>query len=102
MVKRRIGLYGATGSIGKSTADVLLRHKDRFEVVTVTACSRAEELAAIARRLGAKRAIVSDESSYKILRDALAGTEIAAAAGEQALLDTAAEKADLNIMAISG
>lgn len=102
MVKRRISLFGATGSVGQSTVDLLKRHKDRFDVVTVAANSRAEELASIARALNAQRAIICDESALKTLRTHLDGTRIKTAAGEKALLDAASEPVDLIVMAISG
>ena len=50
-VSRKIAILGATGSIGKSTLDLIERSPDRFEVVAVTAATNAEALAAIARRI---------------------------------------------------
>jgi 1-deoxy-D-xylulose-5-phosphate reductoisomerase len=102
MVKRRVSLFGATGSIGKSAVDLLRRHCDRFEVITVTANDKAAELARIARELKAKQAIVCDESAYKTLRSELQGTDILCAAGQAALIASAGQSADLVIMAISG
>lgn len=102
MVKRKISLFGATGSVGRSAADLLTRHKDRFEVVTVAANNRAVELAAIARQLDARHAIVCDEKAYNALRKNLSGTKISSAAGEAALIAAASEKVDLVIMAVAG
>ncbi|MES2907314.1 MAG: 1-deoxy-D-xylulose-5-phosphate reductoisomerase [Pseudomonadota bacterium] len=102
MVKRRVSLFGATGSIGQSTVDLLKRHADKFEVVTVAANSRATELAKIAIDLSAQRAIVCDESTIADLRYALSGKNIEVSGGENALLEAASEKVDLVIMAISG
>ncbi len=102
MVKRRVSLFGATGSIGASAIDLLERHKNLFEIVTVSANGKAHELAKIARRLAAKRAVVADENAYATLRDALEGTTILHAAGESALVEAAQEPVDLVIMAISG
>jgi 1-deoxy-D-xylulose-5-phosphate reductoisomerase len=39
-----VALLGATGSIGRSTLNVLARHRDRFRVVALTGARRAEEL----------------------------------------------------------
>jgi 1-deoxy-D-xylulose-5-phosphate reductoisomerase len=39
-----VAVLGATGSIGRSTLNVLARHRDRFRVVTLTGARRAEEL----------------------------------------------------------
>jgi 1-deoxy-D-xylulose-5-phosphate reductoisomerase len=43
-MKKRVSVLGATGSIGKSSLDVISRNKDEFEVVLLTARSRREEL----------------------------------------------------------
>jgi 1-deoxy-D-xylulose-5-phosphate reductoisomerase len=44
MMKKRIALLGATGSIGKSSIDIISRDKENFEVVLLAARSRREEL----------------------------------------------------------
>jgi 1-deoxy-D-xylulose-5-phosphate reductoisomerase len=59
---RTIAILGATGSVGKSTLDLIERSPDRFEVVAVTAATNVEALSDIARRVGARLAVVADES----------------------------------------
>ncbi len=44
-------LLGATGSIGRSTLNVLARHRDRFRVVALTAARRADALDRLAREV---------------------------------------------------
>jgi 1-deoxy-D-xylulose-5-phosphate reductoisomerase len=99
---RRISILGATGSIGKSTLDLLERNHDRFEVGVVTAATNAEALAQIARRTGARLAVIADESRYEDLAELLVGTNCRAAAGEEALIEAATESAELVIAAIVG
>lgn len=99
---RRIAILGATGSIGKSTLDLVERNRDRFEVAAVTAATNAEALAAIVRRTGAKFAAIADESRLVDLRDLLAGTPCRVAAGEAALIEAATGEAELVIAAIVG
>jgi 1-deoxy-D-xylulose-5-phosphate reductoisomerase len=101
-VSRRITLLGATGSIGTSAADVIERANGRFEVHTVTAHSNAAKLAAIARRLRARRAIVAQDTGLKALRDDLFGSGIAVAAGPTAIEDAASEQVDIVLSAIVG
>jgi len=101
-VRRKIAILGATGSIGSSTLDLLERSPDRFEVVAVTAATNAEGLADIARRTGAKLAVIADETKLDTLRGHLSGTPCLAAAGEDALSEAAAGEADLVIAAIVG
>jgi len=101
-VTRSIAILGATGSIGKSTLDLVERNPDRFAVTAVTAATNVEALADIARRTGARLAVVADESRYQALAELLAGTDCRAAAGEGALIEAAAGDADLVIAAIVG
>jgi 1-deoxy-D-xylulose-5-phosphate reductoisomerase len=100
-VTRRIVILGATGSIGKSTLDLVENSPDRF-VVAVTAATNSEALADIARRTGAKLAVVADERKLADLQARLAGTDCQAGAGEDALIEAARADADLVIAAIVG
>ena len=99
---RKIAILGATGSIGKSTLDLVERSPERFEVVAVTAATNAQALAGIARRTRAKLAVIAEESRLGELEQQLAGTSCRAAAGEQALIEAAAGEAELVIAAIVG
>ena len=99
---RKIAILGATGSIGKSTLDLVERSPERFEVSVVTAATNVEALADIVRRTGAKLAVVADESRYDDLAELLVGTNCRAAAGSGALIEAAAADADLVIAAIVG
>lgn len=99
---RRIAILGATGSIGKSTLDLIERDPQRFEVTAVTAATKVEALADIARRTGAKLAVIADAARFEELRSRLAGTDCRAAAGEAALVEAATGESDLVIAAIVG
>jgi 1-deoxy-D-xylulose-5-phosphate reductoisomerase len=101
-VTRKIAILGATGSVGKSTLDLVERNRERFEVVAVTAASNVGVLAEIARRTRAKLAVTADEWRLTELRELLAGTECRAAAGEAALIEAASGEAELVIAAIVG
>ena len=99
---RRISILGATGSIGKSTADLIRRNRDRFDVVAVTANRSAAELAALAREFDAELAVVADPTAYEALCDGLSGSGIEAAAGPEALTAAGAVSADLIVAGIVG
>jgi 1-deoxy-D-xylulose-5-phosphate reductoisomerase len=101
-VTRKIAILGATGSVGKSTLDLVERNPERFEVVAVTAATNAMALAEIARRTSASLAVVADESCLAELQAGLAGSTCRAAAGEAALIEAAAGEAALVIAAIVG
>lgn len=97
-----ISLFGATGSIGASTLDLLRRDRNSFQLSVVTAGKDWQKLAAIALEMGAKRAVIADGSGYAPLVEALAGSGIEAAAGVNALYEAAREPVDLMVAAIMG
>jgi 1-deoxy-D-xylulose-5-phosphate reductoisomerase len=101
-MRRKIAILGATGSIGKSTLDLVQRNPERFEVVAVTAATNVEKLADIARRTGAKLAVIADEMRLHDLRESLARSGCRVEAGEAALVEAASGDADLVIAAIVG
>ncbi len=102
MTPRSITVLGATGSVGVSTLDLLLRAPDAWAVEALTANTDYAGLAAAARAVNAKLAVVADESAYAALKDALSGTGIEAAAGKAALCDAAKRPADIVLSAIVG
>ena len=99
---RTISILGATGSVGASTLDLIRRERDKWRVVALTANSNAEDLAKLAREFSAELAVVADEASLPALRDALAGSGIAASGGPTALIEAASRPADLTLAAIVG
>jgi len=102
--RRRISVLGATGSVGRSTLDVIVSHggAGAYDVRVLAGGSNAVLLAEQARSVGAAMAVMHDEAALPALREALAGSGIVAAAGEAALLEAAAEPVDLCLSAIAG
>ena len=101
-VIRKVSILGATGSVGKSTLDLIERSPDRFDVVALTAATNAAALAQAAIRTGARLAVVADEANLPELEQALAGSHCRAAAGREALIEAAAGEADWVMAAIVG
>ncbi len=99
---RSVTLLGATGSIGASTVDLLVRSRERYRVEAVAAWRNAAALADLARKVGARFAAIADPSCYTELKDALAGSGIAAAAGEGGVIEAADWPADWVMAAITG
>ena len=97
-----ITILGSTGSIGESSVKLLKLHQDKFQVAALTANSNVAKLAAQAKELNAKLAVIADESLYQELKSALSGTNIAVAAGMEALIEAAEIKSDIVIAAIVG
>ena len=102
MTRRKISILGATGSVGSSTLDLVERNPDRFEVIALTAAKNVASLADAARRTGARLAVIDDASLLTELEQALEGSHCRAAAGREALIEAAADEADLVMAAIVG
>ena len=99
---RRVSIFGATGSIGQNTIDLIARNPDAYDVVALTGACNIAQLAQDAIRLKAQVAVTADETLLQPLRDALAGSGVDAAAGQAALIEAAARPADWVMSAIVG
>jgi len=99
---RSISIFGATGSVGLSTLDLVRQHRDAYRVVALTANGNASAIAKLAIEFGAELAVVADEAAYPELKEALEGTGIEAAAGAQALVEAAQRDVDWTMASIVG
>ncbi|ODT60895.1 MULTISPECIES: 1-deoxy-D-xylulose-5-phosphate reductoisomerase [Paracoccus] len=99
---RRISIFGATGSVGANGVDLIRRAPGDYHVVALTGGRNIARLAQMARELRAEIAVTAHDDLLDDLRAALAGSGVAAAAGEAALLDAAARPADWILSAIVG
>ena len=99
---RKVSVFGATGSVGMSTLDLIQRDPEGYRVVALTAHNDVEGLAAAARQANAAIAVIGNEACYEALKDALRGSGTEAAAGESALIDVAGADADWSMAAIVG
>jgi 1-deoxy-D-xylulose-5-phosphate reductoisomerase len=101
-MRKRIAILGATGSIGKSTLDLIERSPERFEVIALTAKTDVDGLAAAARRTGARLAVIADESCFEALKAKLEGTDCRPVAGIEGLEEAATGDSDWVMAAIVG
>jgi 1-deoxy-D-xylulose-5-phosphate reductoisomerase len=99
---RSVTILGSTGSIGRSTVDLLLKNPDRFSVEALVAQKDVVTLASQAKALKAKLAVVADETCYEGLKGVLAGTGIAVGAGDAAVIEAAKAPAQWVMSAIVG
>jgi 1-deoxy-D-xylulose-5-phosphate reductoisomerase len=99
---RSVVILGATGSIGRSTADIIANAGSAFKVAAVAGGRDPIALARVARELGADFAALADASGYAALKEALSGTSIEAAAGPAAVVEAALRPADIVMGAIAG
>lgn len=101
---RSVSIFGATGSIGENTFDLLMRAggPEAYRTVALTGARNIARLAQMARALRAEVAVTADPGLLPALKDALAGSGVQAAAGPRAILDAADRPADWVMSAIVG
>jgi 1-deoxy-D-xylulose-5-phosphate reductoisomerase len=86
MIPRSIVILGSTGSIGKSTLDVISRHPGRFIIRGLAAHGNADLLVEQAREFHPEYVCIVDTAKADRVKGALAGESIKVLAGEQELL----------------
>ena len=96
-MKKKVAVLGATGSIGKSTLDILRNEKERLEPVLFSSHNKAAELLELKKEFpGALTALAND-------RSAPAGSPGIDFAGKEGLLKAiAASGADITVNGIAG
>ncbi|HAO03628.1 MAG: 1-deoxy-D-xylulose-5-phosphate reductoisomerase [Chitinophagaceae bacterium] len=101
--KKRIAVFGSTGSIGTQALDVVRSHPELFEVTILTAQTNDELLLQQAMEFKPALVVIGDDSKYTKLKADLASTNIKVVSGEEALVDAAAlDSYDVMLAAIVG
>jgi 1-deoxy-D-xylulose-5-phosphate reductoisomerase len=89
MQKKRIAIFGSTGSIGTQALDVIRTHADMLEVEILTAQTNYQLLIKQALEFTPNAVVIGEEKRYEEVKVALAGTNIKVFAGERALEEVA-------------
>lgn len=101
--RRRIAIFGSTGSIGTQALDVIAAHPDMFSAEILTAQSNHELLVEQALKFNPNLVVIGDEKKYAAVKEALASTDIKVFAGARALEEVAEMDCyDLMLAAIVG
>ena len=87
--KKRIAIFGSTGSIGTQALEVIRTHKDLLEAEILTAQTNAELLIKQALEFLPNAVVIGDETKYEQVKTALSSTDIKVFAGENALEEVA-------------
>lgn len=99
---RRISIFGATGSIGTSTLDIVRARKSDFDIDVLSGGQNADLLAAQAREFMPRQVVIADADQRDTLQRLLADTDIQITAGRDALLDAARAPVDLVMSGVVG
>jgi len=103
MNKRKIAIFGSTGSIGIQALDVIAAHPDRFCVEVLTAQNNAELLIEQALKFKPNAVVIGNEEKYKQVKDVLFDKGIKVFAGAKSMVEVAAwNSIDMMLAAIMG
>jgi len=103
MSKKRIAIFGSTGSIGTQALDVIKGNPDLFSVEILTAHSNEELLIKQAIQFNPNMVVIGEEKKYLIVKEALSKTNTKVFAGEKALAEAASVDCyDIMLAAIVG
>lgn len=100
--QKTITVLGSTGSVGASTLDLVIRNKENYNVVGLTANRNIALLAEQAKIFQAEVVAIADESFYSPLKDLLEGTGVEVLSGADGVIEVAKRQAEWVMAAIVG
>ncbi len=103
-MRKSVSIFGATGSVGCQTVDLLMRQggAENYDVRVVTGAKNIPLLAAHAKLLQSDMAVTADSTQIDALKSALKGTDIKVSGGAAAIRDVATIKVDWALSGIVG
>ena len=99
-MKKKIAILGSTGSIGKSTLEVIKRDKKNFDVVLLTANNNYRKLIQQAKQFQAKNVLIKNKNFYSKVKNSLKKTKVYA--GEVSITNIVSGKLDYTMSSIVG
>ena len=101
--KKRIAIFGSTGSIGTQALDVIASNPELFSAEVLTAMTNDALLIKQALAFQPAIVVIGDEKKYPIVKEALSGTDTQVYCGEKALQEVASmDVYDMMLAAIVG
>ena len=101
--KRHIAILGSTGSIGTQALEVIAANSEHFEVEVLTANGNADLLIEQAKKFKPNAVVITDESKYKQVKDALFEDDVKVFAGAHSLSQVVEmESIDMVLTALVG
>jgi 1-deoxy-D-xylulose-5-phosphate reductoisomerase len=99
---KSVTILGSTGSVGRSTLDLVERSPERFRVDVLTGNVNVDLLVEQARLFRPKLAVIGSPDKYAALKQGLAGTGVEVAAGMAAIAEAASVPTDFVMASIVG
>ena len=101
-MKKKIAVFGSTGSIGKTTIDIIKKDKNNFEVILLTSNNNYQELTKQAKELNVKNLIINNNKEYLKLKNKFKNKKINIYNNFHNLNKIFKKKIDYTMCAISG
>ena len=101
-MKKKIAILGSTGSIGKSTLEVIKKNKKDFNIVLLSANNNYLELIKQAKYFNAENVIIRNEKFYKKVKYSLKRNKTKVYSGNVSLDKIIKKKIDYTMSAIVG
>jgi len=103
VTKKRVAIFGSTGSIGRQALEVIDANPSLFSVEVLTGQSNDDLLIRQALHFKPDVVVIGDEKKYPKVREALSAEPVKVFAGEKALEEVAAmDNYDIMLAAIVG
>ena len=101
-MKKTIAILGSTGSIGKSTIDIIKKDKKNFDVILLTTNNNYREILKQSKQFKARNIIINNKKHYLILKKKLKKNKINIFNNFEAFINQLKSKIDFTMSAISG
>ena len=101
-MKKKIAILGSTGSIGKSTLDIIRKDKNNFEVVFLSANNNYKKLTQQAKEFKVKNILIKNNFFYKKTKKILRKNKTKVYTGDVPISKIITKKNDYTMAAIVG
>ena len=101
-MKMKIAILGSTGSIGKSTLDVIRKDKNFFEVVFLSANNNYKKLIQQAKEFNVKNILIKNQIFHERTERSLKNSKTKVYSGDISLTNIISKKLDYTMSAIVG
>ena len=99
-MKTKIAILGSTGSIGRSTLEVIKKDKKNFNVILLTANNNYKKLIQQAKEFNAKNVLIKNNKFYLKVKKSLKKTKVYS--GEISIKKIFSKKLDYTMSAVVG
>ena len=101
-MKKKITIFGSTGSVGVSTLDIITAHKEKFEIVGLTINQNYKKLLEQVELFKPKVVAIKSEFAYKEFCKQYSGKNLKILSGKSCLIDVLDFDADFVMAGIVG